>query len=393
MQADFIFTSEAVTRGHPDKLCDAISDAVLGHYLRQDPLARIVAECAASTGILFVSVKHASSATVDVANTARHVIDQVGYRDGPFNARSCTVMSSMIEDPQGPAFDERILDDTELDRVTARDQATVTGYACDHTPCLMPLPIWLANRVVRALDEARQSGELPELAPDGKVQVGVEFRGGRPYRIHAITLVVAQRRADAPSPEQLDEGVRELVLTRAFAEEPIAPDAATSIAINPEGAVVGGGPQLHAGLTGHKGAADTYGGFARQSVSGLSGKDPSRIDRIGAYAARHAAMHVVAARLAGHCELQLSYSLGHASPVSIQVETFGTGRVPDDEIARRVQRVFDFRPGAIVRGLRLRDLPAQDPLGFFPNLSAYGHVGRPELGLPWEHLDRVEAIR
>jgi S-adenosylmethionine synthetase len=256
----------------------------------------------------------------------------------------------------------------------------------------LPLPIWLANKLAHAIDDARTTA-LPYLAPDGKVQVAIEFSGQQPMRVHAITLLAAQREAGAPSPGRLADDLHQHVIGAAFADEALRPDAHTRIAINPDGAIVWGGPYQHAGLTGHKGGADTYGEFARQSGSSLSGKDPSRIDRVGVYAARHAAKNVVAAGLAEQCELQLTYSIGLAMPASIQVETFGTSSLPVEEIVRRVRRCFDFRLGAIVRDYGLRDLPARSPDGFFVRLAAYGHLGRPELNLPWEALNRVEALR
>lgn len=392
MQRNFVFTSESVTRGHPDKLCDVISDSVVGHLLRQDRFARVVAECATSTGILFVSVKFAADATLDVANTARRAIDEIGYRDMPFDARTCTVMTSLIPYNlrEGERVDEAKLDDAQLDRVIAHDQATVVGFACTHTDALMPAPVWLANRLAQQLDRAR--AQIPELAPDGKVHVGVEFRDGRPARVYAITMTCAQRSPDRPSPRALEDAVRAHVIEPVFAREAIEIDARTNIAINPEGPVILGGPYRHAGLTGHKGAADTYGGFARESASTLSGKDPTRIDRVGAYAARYAAKNVVAAGLADNCEIQLSYQPGQAAPVSLQVETFGSGRVPDDEIARRVSAAFDFRLAAVIRDFGMRELPRRDAHGFYPQLGAYGQVGRVDLDLPWERLDRVDAL-
>lgn len=388
-ESDFVFTSEAVLRGHPDKLCDQISDGIVGSFMRQDRLARVVAECAVSTGILFLSVKFGSKANVDVASVARRIIEDVGYTSGEFVARKCTVMTSLIEHPlakPGLRRDEARLSEQELDQVLVNDQATVIGFACTHTSTLMPAPVWLANQLARRLDGARECGELPFLAPDGKVQVAVEFSRGVPRRVHALTVVVAQRERGSVTIKQLDEAVREHVIKPVFEYETIQPDGDTRIDINPEGPVIGGGPYLHAGLTAHKGGADTYGGFARQSTSGLSGKDPSRIDRVGDYAARHAAKAVVAAGLSEHCEVQLSYTIGLPGPVSVHVETFGTGRIPDGEISRRVQRHLDFRLGAIVRRFQMRELPSRDDLGFFPRLAAYGHVGRSDLELPWEDV-------
>jgi S-adenosylmethionine synthetase len=257
----------------------------------------------------------------------------------------------------------------------------------------MPLPIWLANKLARSVDQARESGDLPYLAPDGKVQVAIEFVANRPRRVHAITIVAAQRNAGDPAPARLADDLRARVLERTFAEEEVKPDARTRIAVNPDGPIVWGGPYLHAGLTGHKGGTDTYGEFARQSGSSLSGKDPSRIDRIAVYAARHAAKNVVAAGLAEQCEVQLTYSIGLAQPASLQIETFGTAAIAPDEICKRVRASFDFRLGAIVRDYGLRDLAGRSSDGFFVRLASYGHLGRPELGLPWERTDRAEALR
>jgi S-adenosylmethionine synthetase len=394
MQRNFVFTSESVTRGHPDKLCDVISDAVVGHLLRQDPFARVIAECATSTGILFVSVKYTADATLDVANTARRVIADVGYRDMPFDARTCTVLTSLIpyDLRDGEHVDEAKLDEAGIERMVARDQATVVGFACTHTDAYMPAPVWLANRIARRLDIARAT-ELGALAPDGKVHVGVEFRDGRPARVYGITLTCAQREEGKPSPSELEASVRARVIEPVFEHEAIRPDGRTQIAINPEGPIVLGGPHRHAGLTGHKGSSDLYGGFARESASTLSGKDPTRIDRVGAYAARYAAKNVVAAGLAQQCEVQLSYQPGLAAPVSLYIETFGTGVRSDDEIARRVSAEFDFRLAAVIRDFRMRALPRLDAQGFYPKLAAYGQVGRPELDLPWERIDRADALR
>lgn len=394
MQPDFMFTSESVTRGHPDKLCDQVSDSIVGHFLRLDPLSQLVAECAVSTGIVFIAVKYESEATVNVAAIARDMIRRVGYGDRAFNADSCTVLTNLHEfiQPRPRWKPEAELDDASLGEITAKEQATVFGFACTHTPALLPLPISLAHGLVRRLDDVRAEGDLAYLAPDGKTQVGVEFRNQRPHRIHSVTVVASQQEARFPEPKQLRDDLIQSVIEPVFREEPIAPDDRTRIAINPEGVFLGGGPAAHAGLTGRKTAVDTYGEFARHSGSALSGKDPSRIDRVGAYAARYAAKNVVAAGLADMCEVQLSYSLGFAGPVSVQVETYGTGTIPEHEIAARVERAFDFRLAAIIRDLRLRELPSEHKSGFYRKLAAYGHVGRPELELPWEATDRVDAL-
>lgn len=393
MQSEFMFTSESVTAGHPDKLCDQVSDAIVGHYLRQDPQARMVAECAISNGLVFISVKHRSHATVDVSAVARNAIRRVGYRDALFNAETATVMSTFHR--LFGAFerrDENHLDDAELEREVAQDQATVFGFACRQSPALSPLPIWLAHKIARRIDQERAYGDLQSLAPDGKVQVGVEFRERAPYRIHSVNMVVAQRGRE-PSLARLRADVRERVLDAVFSDEPIRPDPATRIAINPEGAVVGGGPAHHAGLTGRKNHVDTYGGFARHGGAALSGKDPSRIDRVGAYAARWAAKNVVAAELATQCEVQLSYSIGCAEPVSVQIETYGTAMVSEDEIAKRLRRAFDFRVAAIVAALDLRALARRAEGELYERLAVYGHVGRLDLDLPWERTDRTDQLR
>jgi S-adenosylmethionine synthetase len=395
MSSDFIFTSESVTAGHPDKLCDQISDAIVGRLLRRDRVAKVIAECATSAGIVFVSLRFLSEASVDISTVARSVIRSVGYEHEQFNPRTCAIMTSVIGYPHNARApqDEGSLADSDLDRLPVSDQATVFGFACKHTPELMPLPVSLANRLAHELDRARASGDLPYLSPDGKVQVAVEFKNGMPSRIFGISLVAAQTALDKPTASQLEEALRERVIKRVFAEDPVKPDDKTRISINPDGAVLYGGPHAHAGLTGRKSGADMYGEYARQSNASLSGKDPSRIDRVAVYAARHAAKNVVAAGLAAECEIQLSYSIGLAAPVSVEVRTNGTEKVSVDEIAKRVRNAFDFRLGAIVRNYALRDLPATSEDGFYVKLAAYGHLGRPELSLPWESTDRVDALR
>ncbi|MCG8555510.1 MAG: methionine adenosyltransferase [Proteobacteria bacterium] len=394
MQTDFVFTSESVSSGHPDKLCDIVSDAIVGHHFRQDPLARVVAECAVSAGILFASVRFRSNASLDIASTARNVIAEVGYEEGRFNARDCTVVTSLLDFPSGvERRDERELGEEELNCMPALDQATVFGFACDHTPELMPVPVVLANRLARRFDLARVSKELSYLTPDGKFQVGVEYRAQRPIRVHSLTLLASQREKGLPTPSKLYDDLRAAVVDPVFAQELVGVDEHTRIAINPEGPIVDSGPYSHAGLTGRKGATDTYGGFARHSSSALSGKDPSRVDRIGAYAARHAAKNIVAAELARKCEVQLSYSVGLAEPASIRVLTFGTGSIKEEELERRLRRNVDFRVSALVRDLGLRDLPERDKDGFYPRLATYGQVGRTDLELPWETTDLTEQLK
>jgi S-adenosylmethionine synthetase len=391
---DFVFSSESVTEGHPDKLCDRISDALVGQYLRRDRLARVNVECAVSTGILFVAAKVAASESVDIPFAARGVIAEVGYQQGSFNARDCTVMTSLSEVgyQREKQIDEESLADEELDAIPARDQVTLFGFACTQTENLMPLPIWLAHRLARRLSEVRRDRTIPYLMPDGKTQVAVEFQDRRPSRIFSVTVLAAQLDASV-SAERLRRDIEEMVVSPTFAEEAMRPDSRTRIDVNPDGLVLGGGPATHSGLTGRKTAVDTYGEFARHSGAALSGKDPSRIDRTGAYAARYAAKNIVAAGLASECEVQLSYSVGISRPVSVHVETFGTCTVDERNLEERVARVFDFRPAAITRDMRLRSLPGDRLDGFYASLAAYGHMGRTDLFLPWERVDRVERLR
>jgi S-adenosylmethionine synthetase len=394
MPSDFVFSSESVTAGHPDKVCDQISDAIVDRFLRQDPLARVNAECAVSTSILFLSVKARSQATVDAPAAAREVLRDIGYSgNGAFDARTCTIMTNLHEMPDDGRLriDEEGLDDAGIERVVARDQATVFGFACRDTENLMPLPITLAHRLARRLFQVQR--ELDYLSPDGKTQVAVSYRDYNPVRIEGVSLVACQYTANRPSPTELEADLRERVIKPAFEGMALRPDDKTRIAINPDGPQVPGGPALHAGLTGRKTATDGYGEFSRNSAAAMSGKDPSRIDRVGSYAARHAAKHVVAAGLADRCEVQLSYTIGLAKPVSVVVQTFGTGKIPDHTLSSRIAEVFDFRPAGIVQRFGLRSLPARRQGIFYRNLASYGQVGRSDLDLPWEKLDNLDTLR
>jgi len=292
--------------------------------------------------------------------------------------------------------DERNMTDAEIERIAARNQVTVFGFACNQTAAFMPLPVWLAHRLARKLTAVRLQKTLTYLAPDGKTQVGVEYRAGRPSRVHSITIIASQKQAansGGPDIKRLSEDIRETVLQPVFQDEEIKPDEGTRIFINPDGPFIGGGPAVHSGLTGRKNAIDTYGEYSRHSGAALSGKDPSRIDRIGAYAARYAAKNVVAAGLAKACEVQLSYSIGLARPVSIQVETFGTAQMPDEKIADMLEKNFEFRPEGIVRQFNLRRLPSAVKGGFYRKLAAYGQVGRMDICLPWELTDRAPLLK
>jgi S-adenosylmethionine synthetase len=398
MPRDFIFTSESVTEGHPDKLCDQISDGIVDRFLQQDPSSLIIAECGVATAIVFIAARFASAAVVDIPAAARQVIAQIGYDQPDFNARTCSIVTSLKELPLDDrhGFAEAELSDEAIDRITVKNQVTVFGFACNQTPALMPLPIWLAHKLVRRLTSVRLQKVLPYLSPDGQTQVGVEYRDRRPVRIHSLTLVASQH---VPSPDggpsvgRLHDDLRQTVIDDVFRDEAIMPDANTLLFINPDGPLISGGPAVHAGLTGRKTAIDSYGEYARHSGAALSGKDPTRIDRVGAYAARYAAKNIVAAGLAAECEVQLSYAIGQARPVSVQVETFGSGTLPDETVAAILQRHVDFRLGSIIKQFNLRLLPSRTKGGFYRKLAAYGHVGRVDLELPWEATDKVEMFK
>ena len=394
MKKDFMFTSESVTEGHPDKLCDQISDAIVDHFLQKDPCSRVIAECAVSTAIVFIAARFSSAESIDFSNIARQVISQVGYDQNTFNAKTCSVLTSLKELPaEKCSFDEKTLDDKAIDRITVKNQVNVFGFACNQTSALMPLPIWLARKLSRRLASARLQKILTYLSPDGKTQVGIEYRNRKPKRIHSITVIASQNQEDTPNLKQLRDEIRQAVIEQVFLDEEVQPDANTRIFVNPDGPFIIGGPSVHSGLTGRKNAIDTYGEYSRHSGAALSGKDPMRIDRVGAYAARYAAKNVVVAGLADECEVQLSYSIGLARPVSIQVETFGTGKLSDEAIAALVEQHFDFRLAAIVKQFSLRHLPSIVKGGFYRKLAAYGHVGRMDIGLPWELTDRASLLR
>jgi S-adenosylmethionine synthetase len=394
MKQDFMFTSESVTEGHPDKLCDRISDAIVDRFLQQESQARVITECAVSTGIVFIAARFEPNANVDFTTVARQVIDEVGYEHKEFNGKTCSILTSLRELPvdRDLHFDENNISDEEIEKIPVKNQATVFGFACNQTPALMPMPIWLAHKLARRLSEVRRQNLLPYLTPDGKTQVGVEYRGRQPYRIHTLTLIASQNKAKKPELEQLQDDIRETVIEPVFQETDIQPDDKTRVFINPDGPFIRGGPAAHSGLTGRKNAIDTYGEYSRHSGAALSGKDPLRIDRVGAYAARYAAKNIVAAGIATECEVQLSYTIGFARPVSIQVETFGTGKISDDEITVLLEKHFDFRLAGIVKQFNLRQMPTLTKGGFYRQLAVYGHVGRTDIDLPWEKTDKVDVF-
>ena len=384
-----LFTSESVTEGHPDKVCDCISDAVLDAIFTQDANARVACECAASTNLVLVMGEVTTTAHVDVTQIVRGVVDEIGYNkpEYGFDANALTLITALNK--QSPdialgvdhALEEKGGEQEALFSTGAGDQGMMFGYACDETPEYMPLPISLAHALTRSLTNARKSGEIPYLRPDGKSQVSVEYDGYTP--VHIDTVVVSAQH-DEVDMEQLRQDIRERVIL------PVLPanlvDAHTRILVNPTGRFVIGGPTGDSGLTGRKIIVDTYGGYARHGGGAFSGKDPTKVDRSGAYIARYAAKHVVATGLAKQCEIQLAYAIGVACPVSVRVDTFGTGVVDDEKIAQAVQKVFDFRPAAIIETLGLRR-----PI--YRQTAAYGHFGRHDLDLPWERLDRVDALK
>ncbi len=397
MGKDFLFLSESVTEGHPDKLCDQISDAIVDHFLQQDQFSRIRAECAVFTNIVFIAARFDSSANVDFPNLARHIISQVGYDRGPFTANTCSILTSLKEIKYERKYiDERELTDEQIDNIPVYNQATVIGFACNQTASFMPLPVWLANKLARRLASVRIQRLLTYLEPDGKTQVGVEYKNGNPYRIHSITLIASQfnsEREGGPDAKKLYHDMIEYVINPAFQDEDIKPDEITKIYVNPKGTLLLGGPFVHSGLTGRKTAIDTYGEYARHGGSALSGKDPLRIDRIGAYAARYAAKNIVASGIAKECEVQISYSAGLSAPASIKVETFGTGIISDDKIKEMLEKYFEFRLAGIIKKFNLRFLPSILKGGFYRKIAAYGHVGRMDIGLPWERTDMVEILK
>ncbi len=385
---DMIFTSESVTPGHPDKLCDQISDAAVDALMREDASARVVVECALATGVLFLAARYAADARVDLPAVARKVIQDAGYISEGFDARSCSILTSLAELPlesREPELAEG--DEAAVAQRVAHEQANVFGYACRDTAELMPAPIYLAHKVARALDVARRDG-FCALSPDAKTQVSVQYRHGRPTRLHSLSLTVA---LDASAGADARDRLRAIALDALSGDIPM--DAETRVLINAGGPLEIGGPARHAGLTGRKNGIDSYGEIARQSGSALSGKDPSRIDRAGAYAARYAAKNLVAAGLADRCEVHLAYAIGQAEPLSLSVETFNTGKTSDEALARRLAAALDFRPAAIVRRFGLRRRPrAAGANGFYLPLATYGHFGRAELDLPWEAIDLAEEL-
>ena len=382
-----LFTSESVTEGHPDKVADRIADAILDRILEKDPVARVACECMVKTGFVLVAGEISTECYVDMPQIVRDTLRNIGYTRAKFgfDSETCAVFTAIEEQSPDIALGvDRSLESKEgemSDTLGAGDQGMMFGYAIDETPVFMPMPIYLANIMARRLAEVRRNGTIPYLRPDGKTQVTLEYVDGKPVRVHTV-VVSAQHASDVG----LDE-VREDVLTHVI--KPVIPpgmmDSRTRVLVNATGRFVVGGPQGDCGLTGRKIIVDTYGGFARHGGGAFSGKDPSKVDRSGAYAARYAAKNIVAAGLAKECEVQVAYVIGVARPVSLFVDTKGTGKIPDNRILEALTKSMDFRPAAIIDRMDLRK-----PV--YEAVSAYGHFGRSDLDLPWERLDLKDEL-
>ena len=408
---NFLFTSESVTEGHPDKVCDQISDAILDEFLTRDPNSRVAAETTVTTGMALVCGEISSSCYVDIPSVVRNTIKSIGYKGeegGGFDYKTCAVLTSIDEQSTDIAGgvnkaletrnDNSDVSTTETDDIGAGDQGIMFGYACNETPELMPLPISLAHRLSFRLAEIRKQHIVNYLRPDGKSQVTVEYREGKPFRIDTIVLSTQHDPEinGISDNKKVQEIIREdlikYVIDYVFQNEAIKPDSTTKYLINPSGRFVIGGPQGDAGLTGRKIIVDTYGGYARHGGGAFSGKDPTKVDRSAAYAARWVAKNIVAAGLAEKCEIELAYAIGVSRPVSVLVDTFGTGKVSDEALSEIVQRNFDLRPNAIIKQFDLRNLPAKHGGRFYSRLAAYGHIGRTDFPVPWEEIQMAKKL-
>ncbi|MBD2129945.1 methionine adenosyltransferase [Microcoleus sp. ZQ-A2] len=408
MSRRYLFTSESVTEGHPDKICDQISDTILDALLTLDDHSRVAAEVVVNTGLVLITGEITSKAQVNFVDLARKKIAEIGYThaDNGFSANSCAVLVAL--DEQSPDIAQGVttaqesreeLSEDELDAIGAGDQGLMFGFACNETPEMMPLPISLAHRISRRLAEVRKLGELSYLRPDGKTQVSVIYEDGKPVGIDTI-LISTQHTAtigDITSDEAVQAKIREdlwsMVVQPIFTDLEIQPDNQTRFLVNPTGKFVIGGPQGDSGLTGRKIIVDTYGGYSRHGGGAFSGKDPTKVDRSAAYACRYMAKNIVAAGLAEKCEVQVSYAIGVARPVSIMVETFGTAKIAEERLLELAKQHFELRPAGIIQAFNLRRLPAERGGRFYQNIAAYGHFGRNDLDLPWEQTDKAELLR
>ncbi|MFN7522546.1 MAG: methionine adenosyltransferase [Aphanizomenon sp.] len=408
MSRRYLFTSESVTEGHPDKICDQISDTIIDALLAEDPNSRVAAEVVVNTGLVLITGEITTKAHVNYVNLARKKIAEIGYTDADngFSANSASVLIALDEQSadiaQGvnTAQETRNQDSEELfDQIGAGDQGIMFGFACNETPELMPLPISLAHRIARRLAGVRKAGILPYLRPDGKTQVTVVYEDGKPVGIDTIlistqhTATIGDISDDAEVQAKIKADLWIEVVEPIFGDITVKPSEETKFLVNPTGKFVIGGPQGDSGLTGRKIIVDTYGGYSRHGGGAFSGKDPTKVDRSAAYAARYAAKNIVAAGLAEKCEVQLSYAIGVARPVSIFVDTFGTGKVDDEILLNLVKENFELRPAGIIHVFNLRNLPSERGGRFYQDVAAYGHLGRPDLDLPWEKTDKVDVLK
>ena len=408
---NFLFTSESVTEGHPDKVCDQISE-ILDEFLTKYPQARVAAETTVTTGMALVCGEITADCYVDIPAVVRNTIKNIGYigtNGGGFDYKTCAVLTSIDEQSCDIAggvnkalesrSDNADTSVSETENIGAGDQGIMFGYACNETPELMPLPISLAHKLSHRLAQVRKDGTLSYLRPDGKSQVTVEYVDGKPARID--TVLISTQHDPEINGESDNQKVQDIirrdviayVIDEVFAHETIKLDDTTKILVNPSGRFVVGGPQGDAGLTGRKIIVDTYGGYSRHGGGAFSGKDPTKVDRSAAYAARYVAKNIVAAGLAEKCEIELAYAIGVAEPVSIMVDTFGTGKISDDEISKLVAKNFDLRPAAIINQFDLRGLPAKNGGQFYQLLAAYGHMGRTDIVVPWEQTDKADSLK
>ena len=409
---NFLFTSESVTEGHPDKVCDQISDAILDEFLTKDPKSRVAAETTVTTGMALVCGEITSNCYVDIPSVVRNTIKSIGYNGeegGGFDYKTCAVLTSIDEQSSdiaggvNKALETRSDNaDTSKDEtldIGAGDQGIMFGYACDETPELMPLPISLAHRLAFQLSKVRKDRTVSYLRPDGKSQVTVEYKDGKPFRIDTI-VISTQHDPEingVSDNQKIQQIIREdmikYVIEPVFANDAIKPDSTTKYLINPSGRFVIGGPQGDAGLTGRKIIVDTYGGYARHGGGAFSGKDPTKVDRSAAYAARWVAKNIVAAGLAQKCEVELAYAIGVSRPVSVLVDTFDTGKIDDECLAKLVEKNFDLRPAAIIKEFDLRNMPAKNGGKFYQRLAAYGHIGRVDFEVPWEDTSMAAKLK
>jgi S-adenosylmethionine synthetase len=403
----YLFTSESVTQGHPDKLCDQISDAIVDSVLSADPQGRVGAECSVTTDLLVVTGEISTTAKLDIEKIARETIRGIGYTgitDYGFDADTCRIevaIKQQSSDIAGGVFKtaSKSAPQDELDGLGAGDQGMMFGYACDETSELMPLPIAAAHRLAQRLDEVRKSRLLPYLRPDGKTQCTIEYDGMKPVRVDTIVVSASHDPVinGIDNNEQIQKliasDIKAQVIDPVFAKLSIKPDNSTRYFINPAGRYVIGGPHSDAGLTGRKIIVDTYGGYARHGGGAFSGKDPTKVDRSGAYAARYVAKNVVAAGLAEACEIQVAYAIGVARPVSLHITTFNTGKVQETDLINAINKSFDMRPAAIISKFKLREQPNMHGGSFYQNIAAYGHFGRDDMDLPWEKLDLAPLLK